>query len=195
MFKFIFNKSKASISDLGVLDNVDFMAYAFEVRPPDDRDMFQALYSAVNKNHYNIVSFLLEHKADPNYQEGEIIALATNNILNPKTPYNRYDIITLLLEYGTVVSDEMLIYSIMENNFELLKLFIKYGGNPNADEYTRTALSAAIENNNFDIVKYLLDAGADPNLKIRHKGLTPLQLAQRESTENIVSLLISYGAR
>jgi ankyrin repeat protein len=94
---------------------------------------------------------------------------------------------------------------------ELVKFLVEAGADPNVGANRFTALHAAILRENEGTVRLLLDHGADPNLPIGdwtpvergnpadyiHKswvGATPLWLAARFSTPEIVGALLERGA-
>ena len=111
-----------------------------------------------------------------------------------------------------------LVRAIEKNNFDLVKLLIKYQASINCDEGKETyypPLHAACVVNNVDSVNYLLEHGADPNIQgwnlldtylfdYEHDEcyinldttdcITPLFTAIRNKNVAMVQLLLSYGA-
>jgi ankyrin repeat protein len=94
---------------------------------------------------------------------------------------------------------------------EIARFLIEAGADPNVGAERFTALHAAILRENEEFVGLLLEKGADPNLKVGdwtpvergnpadyiHKswvGATPLWLAARYSTPEVVARLLEAGA-
>jgi ankyrin repeat protein len=63
------------------------------------------------------------------------------------------------------------------------------------EEFAREArpLHSAAAAGRRDVCELLLEAGADPNAR-QHGGFTPLQEARQRQDEELVSLLVRYGA-
>ena len=128
--------------------------------------------------------------------------------------------LTLLLSKNAQLDDDYsrpLVRAIEKNNYDLVKLLIKYQAsiNGNEEKVLNPPLHAACECNNIDIVKYLLENGANPNIQgwnflgtfefeseteewYLDRGaidyITPLFIAIREKNSTIIQLLLSYGA-
>jgi ankyrin repeat protein len=89
-----------------------------------------------------------------------------------------------------------LIYSCASGHFEVVKLFVENGADPNAkddDNYDETALMKASRLGHFEIVKFLAEHGADPNAK-NDDSETALMEASEKGHFEIVKFLVEHGA-
>lgn len=70
----------------------------------------------------------------------------------------------------------------MTQNFNLVKVLLKYGADSNLKEYNdvgeKTPLHYSVEKNNYELSMLLLDQGANPTLGDK-RGLTALHYAAR----------------
>lgn len=133
------------------------------------------LHWAVENNRIDMVSFLLKKGANPNlhcYYDGESPMILVSKYLD------------------------------VDSNPEILRLLLKYGGNPNdyvtLNEYvthersTKTPLTAA-SSGSLSKVKLLLDAGADIEFTVK-KGRTPLYHAALGNRFDVIKYLLDNGA-
>jgi hypothetical protein len=113
---------------------------------------------------------------------------------------NNIERVQLLLEAGAnpnvreikVNGITPLMFALMDDNEEIVKLLLKYGADPNTQSFTgNTALIYALDNPK--LFELLLKNGANPNLQNRI-GSTISMIAIRDGKENLVKLLIKYGA-
>ena len=88
----------------------------------------------------------------------------------------------------------LMISSMMKGNFNIVKLLLDKGADPNIGNYGSTALVYAIQRRNDNIVRLLLDRGADPNLRAHKKWRTALMVASRKGNIEIVKILLEHGA-
>ena len=117
---------------------------------------------------------------------------------------NNIDKIKFVLEYYPLYVDiyntsyfgqTPLFISTEFNNYEISKLLLHYGANPDAKDFEDgiTPLMNACYNKNKDIVELLLDYDADPDIHDHH-GQTALFIAINENDIEIVKLLLEYDA-
>ena len=158
--------------------------------PVDTRDRindFTPLMFAVFNNDIQSVKVLLELGADPNLPTDSISDSGENSVI-------------VACEYIGISQ-------------EILKLLLKYGGNPNSTECGRnydiegdwtiargTALGKAIhlsncyEKDNFDKVRILVGAGADVNLRTDDSPVGVIERALVLDRMDIVLYLLKHGA-
>ena len=138
-----------------------------------------------------------------------------SQITDKKYPYNhtgffaaiqKQDIKTveLFLKSGfdpnaTYMGVNAVIYSMIDEQEDILKLVLKYGANPNKTvpplmvTFKRTnPLFYSITKNNPDMTKILIDCGADVNKPLGSK--TPLYYALIKKHPEQIELLLSNGA-
>ncbi len=90
-----------------------------------------------------------------------------------------------------------LINGIFDNKIKDVKTHIARGFDVNTKDegfYSKTALHVAVSDNKLAFVKLLLNAGADVNV-LDENGETPLMMIEEETSEEIVKLLVKYGAK
>ena len=158
--------------------------------PVDTRDRinnFTPLMFAVFNNNIQSVKALLDLGADPNLPTDSISDSGENSVI-------------VACEYIGISQ-------------EILKLLLKYGGNPNSTECGRnydiegdwtiargTALGKAIhlsnyyEKDNFDKVRILVGAGADVNLRTEDSPVGVIERALVLDRMDIVLYLLKHGA-
>lgn len=92
------------------------------------------------------------------------------------------------------VGDELkLMEAVRSNNVEAVRVLLKTGPNPNAQDYWRDSpLLIAVRLDNPELVQLLLDAGAKADVSGR--GYTALGLAARNGSASVVRLLLQAGA-
>lgn len=101
-------------------------------------------------------------------------------------------LIKLLLENGAEITSgnvgNYACAAVEQNNLELLKDIVRYGGDvtlPKSDD--TTALHTAVSEGNAEIVKFLLQQGADSDKRDSY-GWSPRALAEHQGHEEIMEL-------
>ncbi|KAI1022042.1 hypothetical protein LB504_007370 [Fusarium proliferatum] len=127
---------------------------------PDANNSYgTALYAAVEKEHLDIVRFLLERDPKPS--------------MDIAPPYK----------------DSLFIRAICTGNVELVSLLIKHGAKIDyvdpLDSFNKSPLSRAVREGNLDIVKLLVDNGADINFS--EGGTDPPMFASLYYNQNDIA--------
>lgn len=81
-----------------------------------------------------------------------------------------------------------------KNNMDILYLLIHRGADVNAISHGETALHKVVQFGNFKFAQALLKAGADPDIRDTIRGDTPLHYAVSRQDNNMIALLMKYGA-
>ena len=183
----------AFVNDLGqARDLLASGANPDEVYRTDPRT---ALIAAARKEHWDMVSLLIEYGADVNFHaRGDETPLMA--VVRGGDP----EIISHMLRLGADANKVVkgdgspLISASRAGNTEAVRLLLDAGADPN--QYVRgdeAPLFHAVIRGHADIVSLLLDAGADPSAKYDGDG-TPLMLAIQHGRQDIVSMLLADGA-
>lgn len=152
---------------------------------------------AIEKDHREIISFLLLHGADINAQGQQGVSSLHRAALLGNVKQAKY-----LLEHGAKVNIKdntnatPLINASGKGHLETVRLLLAHHPDVNVQESQGkwSALHAAILNKHADIVKLLLANGADISAK-NIFDMTPLQSAREIGDAKIVKLLLQAGAR
>ena len=80
---------------------------------------------------------------------------------------------------------------VARGNFELTKLLLEKGANPNFADLGSNAFEIAVKKDNFDIAKLLLENGANVNVQDSESGKRALDYAK---SKKMKELLLQYGA-
>lgn len=158
-----------------------------------------ALFLAVESGNIKMVETLLNFGAKVNVRDDE-----------KRTPLMSLDydatpeLVNLLLRYNAKVSavdkegNNVLHRAAENDNAEIIQLFIKENADINAqNKEGQTPLMIAAYHENLETVKTLLSAGAKVNIR-DNEDETALSIAkgeEGEAAEEIVNLLIQYGAK
>ncbi|KAL2897769.1 Potassium channel AKT1 [Bienertia sinuspersici] len=156
---------------------------------PNESDMNgrTALHISAASGNENCAVVLLAYGANPNVKDSE-----GNVPLWDAITGKHEGLIKLLVEQGaTLASGDVAQYAcqaVEQDNFELLKDVVRYGGNvTSAKGNGTTALHVAATQGNSTIVKFLLKQGADMDKSDLH-GWTPRQYANHAGIEEIKAL-------
>lgn len=81
-----------------------------------------------------------------------------------------------------------------ENDFELVKYYLRTGIDPNYQhpEYMALPLAESIRHNNLEIAELLLKNGAKPLIIEMESGITSLELAKRMKNQKAVDLINKF---
>ncbi|KAL3500389.1 hypothetical protein ACH5RR_039482 [Cinchona calisaya] len=147
-----------------------------------------ALHIAASKGTIECVLLLLDYGADPNRKDSDGNVPLWDAILG-----NHEAVIKLLIDNGANLSSGdvggFACFAVEQNNIELLKDIIKYGGDVTLlNSLGTTALHTAISEENVEIVKFLIEQGADVDKPDVHNW-TPRALADYQGHEEIKPLL------
>lgn len=123
------------------------------------------LLNATFKNDKILAKILLENGADPNVQ----------------------------FNYEKSRKNTSLNHAVINNNFNMAELLLKYKANPNIkNRRGNTPLSIAVKKDNYNMVKLLLKYDANPNIQDK-KGISPILFAVNNEYYDIAKLLIKRG--
>ena len=83
---------------------------------------------------------------------------------------------------------------IQENDFELVKYYLRSGIDPNYQhpEFMALPIAESIRYNNIDITRLLLINGAKPLIVEMETGVTSLEIAKRKSNQKAIDLLNEF---
>lgn len=206
-------------AEAGAVTSIDvLLSMNMDVNMKDHRGR-TALYCATLSSHMNAMEALLSNGADVNagdrMQSKDTVQMLLNNRANTKLLLrHNYNTILhtacsvgskktaqLLLEYKSNVkaTDDNgctpLHLAAGTNNASLLHVLLEYGAKIDAtNNHRETPLHCASKSGCKDSVMKLLEWGADTG-GTNHRGLTALQLAFLGSHNEVISLLLTAGAR
>ena len=152
-----------------------------------------ALHAAVLINNIPLLELLLQHNADPNYQD-----VYGFSVLHTASVSGNLTMVKLLLKAGAYTHlsakglSTPLHFACINGHIEIVKELIKHT-NPNiAPIKGETPLLHACLAGNVEIATVLLKAKANPN--IRSEQGTPLQVAMMKRNAPLIRLLREHGA-
>jgi len=157
---------------------------------------FTALYIACQYGNQEIISYLLEHGANPNLQAWDgttpmCAAAYTGNIETARKLQAKGAVLSVYSEGSNIPLQNALV----NNHSEFIRFLVKNGVETNVKfgDEELTPLYYACEKGMEETVKLLLSEGADPEMAI-DQGQTPLLAAAHFGHENIVKILVEAGA-
>jgi ankyrin repeat protein len=98
-----------------------------------------------------------------------------------------------LRQRGIEFSEQSFFFSIVQNQPEVVKLFLKAGVNPNVAEEDKTVLLEACRRGYEEIGLTLIEAGSDVNTKDQY-GVTCLMFSVISGSAELIKKLIDQGA-
>lgn len=147
----------------------------------DEEGLTNALSFLIQRKWFDVaVCLIVEREADVN--KGALgAAIRSGNI----------SMVTFLLEKGAMPQQNRgtLIDAVKTKNPLIIKLVMENGADVNEMWNSSTPLVEALRLEELDIAEYLLQQGADPNKTY------PLEVAIRQKKEDVVRLLLKYGAK
>ncbi|GJM93728.1 hypothetical protein PR202_ga10311 [Eleusine coracana subsp. coracana] len=155
-----------------------------------DNNGHTALHIAASKGNEQCVKHLLDYGADPNARDSEGKVPLWEAMCEKNEA-----VVQLLVQNGADLSSgDTALYAciaIEENNSELLKDIIRYGGDVNRPlKDGSTPLHKAVCDGNIQMVQLLLEQGADID-KLDNNGWTPRALAEQQGHHDIQLLFKS----
>jgi ankyrin repeat protein len=94
---------------------------------------------------------------------------------------------------GIAFSPQEFFVQVIENNADIVRLFLKAGMSPDEKQGEMTALLEAARRGNKEAARVLIEAGADVNYKDSY-GVTALMFAAISGSSEIMQRLIEKGA-
>ncbi|KAF8035929.1 hypothetical protein BT93_C1835 [Corymbia citriodora subsp. variegata] len=149
-----------------------------------DKNGRTAMHIAASIGSQHCVTLLLEFRGDPNIKDSEGSVPLWDAIVG-----KHESVIKLLSDNNaTIASGEVghfACLAVEQNNLELLKDIVKYGGDVTLPTSNGTTpLHTAVSEGNIEIVQFLLDQGADVD-KPDGYGWTPRALADHQGHEDV----------
>ncbi|KAK1673925.1 ankyrin repeat-containing domain protein [Colletotrichum godetiae] len=154
----------------------------------------ESLSLANDHSSLEVIRVLLGH-ADVTPDKQVLMDYLSRTIQKPASQ----EICLFLLDTGVEIGDERqeqyLSDAVMQGNTELAQVFLDYGVNINAQEYSgEPPLHSAAKESTPSMVKFLVERGGYINVRTKVKGLTPLYGAALQSRPDIVEYLLGKGA-
>lgn len=158
-----------------------------------------ALHFAAMGGHEDVIFLLLsnakvKHSVDMIDRSGE-------TALHKAAAFGHSKVITILLNHSKAIElrnndgQTPLLHAIFNNRESALQTLVYAGANINVqDKFGNSALDNAIYTQNFQLVRFLLESLCEVNAHTGRNGYTALHNAIMIHREDIVNLLINYGA-
>ncbi len=180
---------------VGNLDLVQLMIrHKANVEPAQKINGMSPLMLALKFNNEQIAKFLIENNANVNavHDGKSVIIHVMEKNMNALIPLllNR----EVKLNVGDKWENNPLSYAVHSGDFSRMKELKEKGADVNYQLGNRmTALFIAVDNHRSNCVEYLLQNGARHDLKDHHHH-SPMWLAIQQGFQDIVALLLKYGA-
>jgi ankyrin repeat protein len=150
-----------------------------------------ALMAATLSGRTEIVTYLLEHDADPDSANRDGLTALHLAARNGDTR-----LVKILLDFGADPDTQdkhlmtPLMYAVMRNSnndhYKIIKKLLAAGADPNLkNNKEQTALMMAVRNNDYDVTRLLLDYDADISLQDA-QGTTVFDFARADSIKNLL---------
>ncbi|MGH8174086.1 MAG: ankyrin repeat domain-containing protein, partial [Rhodanobacteraceae bacterium] len=160
-------------------------------------DPTEELGHAIIADDMERVTYLLDHKADPNARTGDGYTALGNAVRFGFTP-----IATLLVQRKADPNQTdlsgwtPLMYAVWSDQDEMVKLLLANGARTDVTKENDglTPLAIAAQNDKKKSAPLLIEAGADVNHPVGKGAYTPLMLAATSSSVEIAKQLIAKGA-
>lgn len=157
-----------------------------------DKHGFTAIFGAIEKNNFAMVSLLIKHGADVNHR-----ALKGYTPLMLAAFYGYNELVLYLVKNGAHLNDlshdgqTALSKAAEKGHFDTVRLLHQQGASIHLNK--DIALYQATYGKNVELLAYLLKHGADPNAS-NQEGITALMNAASLGDLNMLKLLVSKGA-
>ena len=154
------------------------------------------MYAAAGAGYANILSLLHQHGGDVEWKNPLCFSLLHQASRTGKVEAGQF-----LLDCGLDINAQAnngwtpLFYAVSQGHIEFARMLLKRGARTDIldNSNRRTLLHFAVMWKNIQLVRLLLEHGADVNTRDKY-GETPSQMGSRQGRDEIVKLLIEYGA-
>ncbi len=158
------------------------------------RDPRTALLAAARRQHWDLMTLLINHGADVNNRArgDESVLMAVVSRSSPEAQAMTQELLARGAKSQQRISGDgtSLIAAARAGNTVAVEMLLASGADPDTwVERDESAMFHAVVRGHHEIVKLLLDAGADPSVRYAGDG-TPLMLAIRHGHDDIAQTLI-----